>query len=261
METEIILIISILTAVIIIFIAGLLLFISRLKSRRVLYEKEKANIQEQHKHDLLNNRLKVQQQTMQFIGSEIHDSVAQKLTLATLYSRKLELENINSDIADKQQNISNIINDSLEELKDLARTLSNYSIQDKELSELVNLECRKITMAGVCQVESIIDYNRPLPFMIKSSVLRIIQEFMQNSLKHSGCSLITLNLSEKQDGLSILLADNGKGFDSVGLDANGVGLSNMKRRTKLIGGTFDLNSLTGSGTTLKIFIDHKNLYI
>ena len=71
-------------AAIIIFIAGLLLFLNQLKNRRILHEKEKSNIEKQHKLDLLNNQLKVQQQTMQFIGSEIHDSVAQKLTLATL---------------------------------------------------------------------------------------------------------------------------------------------------------------------------------
>jgi signal transduction histidine kinase len=260
METEIILIICILTAVIIIFIVGLLLFVSQLKSRRLLHEKEKANIDKQHKLDLLNNQLQVQQQTMQYIGSEIHDSVAQKLTLAILYSRKLEYEHSNQYIATRQQNISNIINDSLEELKDLSRTLSNYNIQDKELSDLINIESRKITTTGVCRVESIIDYNRPLPFIVKSSVLRIIQEFIQNSVKHSDCNLIKINVSEKQNGLSILLVDNGKGFDTDSTQSNGIGLSNMKRRTKLIGGTFDLNSRAGSGTTLELFIDYKNLF-
>jgi signal transduction histidine kinase len=260
METEIILIIAIMTAVIIIFIAGLFLFANQLKSRRLLHQKEKANIEKQHKLDLLNNQLQVQQQTMQYIGSEIHDSVAQKLTLATLYSRKLGFEHINSEMAGKQENISSIINDSLEELKDLSRTLSNYNIQDKELSELVNIECRKITTAGVCRVESIIDYNRPLSFIVKSSVLRIIQEFIQNSLKHADCNLIKINVSEKQNGLSVLLIDNGNGFDTGGTLSNGIGLSNMKRRTKLIGGTFDLNSRVGLGTTLELFIDHTNLF-
>jgi signal transduction histidine kinase len=260
METEIILIIAIMTAVIIIFIAGLFLFANQLKSRRLLHQKEKANIEKQHKLDLLNNQLQVQQQTMQYIGSEIHDSVAQKLTLATLYSRKLGFEHINSEMAGKQENISSIINDSLEELKDLSRTLSNYNIQDKELSELVNIECRKITATGVCGVESAIDYNRLLPFIVKSTVLRIMQEFIQNSLKHSDCDLIKINVSEKQNGLSVLLVDNGKGFDTDATQSNGIGLSNMKRRTKFIGGTFDLNSRAGLGTTLELFIDHKNLF-
>jgi len=248
------------TAVIIIFIVGLLLFVNQLKNRRVLHEKEKANIEKQHKLDLLNNQLKVQQQTMQFIGSEIHDSVAQKLTLATLYSRKLELEHLNSEVSGKLQSISSIIGDSLEELKDLSRTLSNYNIQDKELGDLIKIECRKITTAGVCRIESVIDYNQPLPFIVKSSVLRVIQEFMQNSLKHSGCNLITINVKENQGGLSVLLTDNGKGFDATDLHATGAGLSNMKRRIKLIGGTFELSSQAGSGTSLKLFIDHKNLF-
>lgn len=254
------LIICIMAAVIIIFIAGLLLFLNQFKSRRILHEKEKLNIEKQHRLDLLNNQLKVQQQTMQFIGSEIHDSVAQKLTLATLYSRKLGFEHPNSELAVKQENISNIINDSLEELKDLSRTLSNYSIQDNELSELIKAECNKVNAAGVCRIESVISYNKQLPYLIKTSVLRIIQEFIQNSLKHSGCELITIDVTEKQGGLSVVLSDNGKGFDMAGLQAKGIGLSNMKRRIKMTGGTFELTSQVGSGTKLEVFIDHKNLF-
>jgi signal transduction histidine kinase len=261
METEIILIISILTAVIIIFIVGLLLFVSQLKNRRLLHQKEKANIEKQHKLDLLNNQLQVQQQTMQYIGSEIHDSVAQKLTLATLYSRKLEYEYGNQDIAARQQNIGNIINDSLEELKDLSRTLSNYYIQDKELADLIHIECRKINAAGVCQIKPVIDYTQPLPFMIKSSVLRVVQEFVQNSLKHSGCNCISITVTEKEEGLLVLLSDNGKGFDVAGIQSNGIGLNNMKRRIKMIGGTFNIKSGAGLGTSAEIFISNKKLFV
>jgi signal transduction histidine kinase len=261
METEIILIIAIMTAVIIIFIAGLFLFANQLKSRRLLHQKEKANIEKQHKLDLLNNQLQVQQQTMQYIGSEIHDSVAQKLTLATLYSRKLEYEHGHHGIAAKQANISSIINDSLEELKDLSRTLSNYNIQDKELTDLINIECRKINTAGICKIESNINYTQPLPFMVKSSVIRVVQEFIQNSLKHSGCSCINIMVAKKEEGLLVLLSDDGKGFDTVGAQSNGIGLNNMKRRIKMIGGLFNMESKIGFGTSVEIFIDNKKLFV
>ncbi len=248
------------TAVIIIFIAGLFLFAGQLKSRRLLHQKEKANLEKQHKLDLLNNQLHVQQQTMQYIGSEIHDSVAQKLTLATLYSSKLRYEATSSDTAARQENISAIINDSLEELKDLSRTLFNYAIQDKELGELIKTECTKLNASGVCRVDAAIDCNQPLPFMVKSSVIRVVQEFIQNSLKHAGCSLITINVEKKEDGLHIFLNDNGKGFNPSSLQANGIGLNNIKRRIKIIGGTFNLQSGPGAGTTLEIFIHSKNLF-
>lgn len=258
-ETEIILILSIITAVILIFIAGIVLFVNQYRNRKLLNEKEKVEIEKQHKLNLLNDQLHTQKQTMQFIGNEIHDSVAQKLTLAILYSRKLEYENANTAMLDKLGDISNIINDSLEELRNLSRTLSNYEIQDKALSELLDTECKKIKATGVCQVEVVYDCNLAMGFIVKSALLRVIQEFIQNSLKHARCNLIKIVVQEQLQGLSVVIADDGKGFDIDGPSSGGIGLNNMKRRIQLISGTFSLQSKRGEGTTLTLFIDNKNL--
>jgi signal transduction histidine kinase len=258
-ETEMILILTVITAVIFIFIAGIIMFVNQYRNRMKLNEQEKAAVEKQHKLDLLSNQLKVQQQTMQFIGSEIHDSVAQKLTLATLYTRKLEYENKAPEILDKLTNIGGIISDSLEELRDLSRTLSNYDIQDSELAELLNRECNKINATGVCRVELEFDSTAQMSFIIKSALLRVIQEFIQNSIKHAECSQVKINLYQKPHGLSVTVADNGKGFDTDGPKSAGIGLNNMKRRIHLIGGEFDLQSREGHGTTLTLFIGNKNL--
>lgn len=260
-ETEIILILSIITAVIFIFIAGIVLFVNQYRNRQKLNQQEKVTLEKQHKLDLLNNQLEVQQQTMQFIGSEIHDSVAQKLTLATLYTRKLEYEATAPDLINKLADIGNIINNSLDELRDLSRTLSNYDIQDKEFSALINLECKKINATGICRVEPVFECRVPVNFIVKSAVLRVIQEFIQNSLKHSGCTLIKIQVTEKQEGLSVLVSDNGKGFNSLNTESAGIGLNNMKRRILFVGGTFDLQSQEGRGTILQLFIDNKNLML
>jgi len=247
------------TAVIIIFIAGLLLFVNQLKNRRLLHEKEKADIEKQHKLDILNDQLRTQKQTMQFIGNEIHDSVAQKLTLATLYTRKLEYENKAPEITGKLVDINAIINDSLDELRNLSRTLSNETVQDKELQELLNTECKKINATEDCRSELEYDYKLPMGFIVKSALLRVIQEFIQNSLKHAACDCIQIKVKEQANGLSVILADNGKGFNVNDPVQNGIGLNNMKRRIQLIGGTFNLQSNPGAGTTLTLFIDNKNL--
>jgi signal transduction histidine kinase len=258
-KTEIILILAITTAVIFIFIAGIILFVNQYRNRMKLNEQEKIALEKQYKLDLLSNQLKVQQQTMQFIGSEIHDSVAQKLTLATLYSRKLEYENKFPEISGRLAEIGTIINNSLEELRDLSRTLSNYDIRDKELSELLDIECKKINASGICRVELQFDCSQPMSFIVKSALLRVIQEFIQNSLKHSGCDLVSIRLNESPEGLRIVVSDNGKGFDSTGPQSGGIGLNNIKRRIHLIGGTSDIQSQVGNGTTLQLFLSTKNL--
>src|SRR6185295_2576706 len=138
------------------------------RKRKLLHVREKAAIEKQHKLDLLNNQLQIQQQTMQFIGSEIHDSVAQKLTLASIYSQKLEYENKHPDILDKVGKISSIINDSLSELRDLAKTLSNANIQDEGLTELLLLEEERVNGAGICTMQVESDFNRAMSITVKS---------------------------------------------------------------------------------------------
>jgi signal transduction histidine kinase len=196
---------------------------------------------------------------MQFIGNEIHDSVAQKLTLATLYARNMEYINKEPETADKLASISTIINDSLDELRELSRTLSNYDIRDKALDELLSLECKKVNATGLCRIEFEFDSGIQMSFIVKSSLLRVIQEFIQNSIKHAECNLLKINVCKKQDGLSVIVSDNGKGFDTNDPQSGGIGLNNMKRRIQLIGGTFNLQSQPGQGTSLQLFVGNKNL--
>ena len=79
--------------------------------------------------ELLDTQVQMQQQTMTYIGREIHDSVSQKLTLASIYAQKLEFESKDGTMSDKLKMINTIINDSLAELRDLSRTLTDSEFQ------------------------------------------------------------------------------------------------------------------------------------
>jgi len=258
-QTELKIFVVLIGLIVLVFIIGTILFVFQYRKRKLTHNKEKAALEEQHKLDLLNSRLHIQQQTMQFIGSEIHDSVAQKLTLASIYSQKLEFENKFPGLKENMQSISAIINDSLAELRELSKTLINKHIQDVALDELLQEECEKVNTTGTCRMQLVSHFSREVSVTFKSFLLRVIQEFIQNSLKHSGCDLIKIELTDTSEGLFVFASDNGKGFESEGLQSPGIGLNNMKRRIHLIGGGFDLQSAPGKGTSLKIFIDNKKL--
>jgi signal transduction histidine kinase len=258
-QTEITIFIFLANLILLIFIIGIGIFILKYRKKKLQYEKEKIEIEKQHKLDLLHNQLQIQQQTMQFIGSEIHDSVAQKLTLASIYSQKLEFENKFPDMKDRIHHISSIINASLVELRELSKTLTNTHIRDAGFTELLHDECEKINETSVCRMHVHSDFDKEMSVTVKSFLLRVIQEFVQNSLKHSGCSLIKVELKNEGDGLCIIASDNGKGFDSSNIHSSGIGLGNMKRRIHLIGGKFSLQSEPGKGTTLALFIDNKKM--
>ena len=258
-QTEITIFLSLASIMALIFIIGSVLFITQYRKRKLVFEDEKARIEKQHKMELLDTQVQMQQQTMTYIGREIHDSVAQKLTLASIYAQKMEFESGDSHTSDKLKMINAILNDSLEELRDLSRTLTDAEFQNKGLAELLNLECERVNDSGICKAKLEGTYSKVMSMTVKRSLLRVIQEFIQNSLKHSSCNSITISLEEGNDGLGIRAMDDGKGFVSANINSKGIGLNNMKRRIDLIGGEFNLESKPGKGTNLQLFIHNHQL--
>lgn len=255
MQTEITIFIIIINIIILLLISGIVLFVIEYRKRRITYNKEKQQISEQHQKEILATQLEMQTQTMQYIGREIHDSVGQKLTLASLYTQQLAYENKAPQITDKIENISAIINESLTELRRLSKSLTDDHINTSNINELLALECKKVNELQKCSVLFSSDQNRAsLSYQVKSILLRIAQEFMQNSIKHSNCKNISVSISSDEKSLHLLLQDDGQGFDADSISDAGIGLINMKKRTALIGGDYQLKSETGSGTSVAISI-------
>ena len=218
-------------------------------------KKEKWEVQELHRSELLNNKLEIKQQTLQFIGREIHDNIGQKLTLAAINAQRMELANIDPDTIRQLKGITKILNDSLEELRDLSRSLADSRSENYTFTQLLTLEAERINTTGICKVIlEVSDRVITMNVTTKNFLLRIIQEFIQNSLKHSRCKKISVTLDHNESGLTIMISDDGKGFDPQSINSEGIGLNNMDRRMKIIGGTFDLQSQPGVGTILNLYI-------
>ncbi len=248
MQKEITIFIVVVNIIILILIAGIILFVLQYRKRKISHTKE-----------LLSSQLEMQQQTMQYIGREIHDNVGQKLTLASLYTQQLAYENKAPQVNDKIENISHIINESLVELRQLSKSLTDDSIADNMITALLQKECDKVNGTKKCRVNfSSNQQNIVLTYQTKSILVRIVQEFLQNSIKHAGCKNIDVSLNVNDDALLLQLKDDGKGFDTNMVSSNGIGLNNMKKRTELIGGKFYLKSKAGIGTNLDITIPIQN---
>jgi signal transduction histidine kinase len=238
-----------------IFIAGSILYILQSRKKKIESIKEKEKSQIMHQQEILNTQLEMQTQTMQHIGREIHDNVGQKLTLASLYAQQLVYENKIPHITDKIENIGSIINESLAELRQLSKSLTDDNIKSHTIIDLLQEECEKVNQLKKCIIIFTCEqYKIELNYQQKSILLRIVQEFLQNSIKHAQCKNITVSLHEKQQIIQLYLQDDGKGFDTSITTNKGIGLANMKKRAEMIGGEFTLESKVNNGTKLTIEI-------
>lgn len=254
-ETAFIVLLILFNLIFIAFIGGIIIFIRQYKIKKKAHLKEVYDIEKIHKEELLETQLEIQTQTMKYIGREIHDNIGQKLTLVSLYVQQLEYENKAPQINDKINTISEVINQSLKELRQLSKSLTDDTIKNDDLFNLLKKECEKIEELKQCHIRFKGDDKIKINSYQKKSILfRITQEFLQNSIKHAKCKNISVLLQKTNNNILLELKDDGIGFNIEKIESKGIGLKNIQKRTELIGGIFNLESNKDLGTKLTIEI-------
>ena len=90
---------------------------------------------------------------------------------------------------------------------------------------------------------------------IETVLYRVIQETVNNVIKHAEANALDIQLTKDEEGINVMIEDNGKGFDTAFLETfDGIGLKNIKSRVEYLKGTVDFSSNLGSGTLVAIHI-------
>ncbi len=232
------------------FIISIWIYIKKYRDRKKEYLNDLKITNEIHQKELLATQLEIQQATMQEIGRELHDNIGQKLTLVSLYSQQLIFENKAPQINDKIEQVTQIINESIMDLRSLSQLLADDKINDKTSVELIQEEVDRANLVKKASISfENTSSNHDLNFREKNVLLRIVQESIQNSLKYSDCSEIKIQLSNpKENELLLKISDNGKGFEIHNHQSEGIGLKNMKKRVEILNGKFSIESSSNAGT-------------
>lgn len=248
-------IIFILTSLLLVLL--LISFISvilyRYQQKQNAYFKDIESLKTSYENTLLQSQLEIREQTLQNISREIHDNIGQKLTLAKLHLNTLCLNEPKYIVKQVGESVA-MIGEAINDLSDLSRSMSSEILLSNGFLNAVEFEAAKLKQSGLFDISFIttgdtifLDANTELV------LFRILQEALNNIVKHAGASLISIQLDYYPGRLLMQVADNGKGFDP-GQKKNGTGLSNIKKRTLLLNGVMNIHSLTGQGATLVIEI-------
>ncbi|WP_312994785.1 sensor histidine kinase [Chryseobacterium flavum] len=255
-KTELLIIIILFNIFFVMFVVAVVIYIRNYRQRKKEYLNEIEMKNEVHQREILATQLEIQQATMQQIGRELHDNIGQKLTLVSLYVQQMLYENKAPEANERIDQVSQIINQSLQDLRSLSKTLTDDNINQKEIVTLIQEEVDNTNSFKKCNISFEHNFDQlDLSFVHKNVLLRITQEFIQNSIKHSECKNIFISLNTSEDILwELKIRDNGKGFDLSKIQSNGIGLTNMKNRAKIIGADFHIESYENTGTHLHIIL-------
>ena len=237
------------------FAAAVIVYIKQYKSKKKENTMRLTAQFDEHQKELLSTQIEIQTQTMQYIGREIHDNIGQQLTLASLYMQQLARKNKTTPLGDNIANISIIINKSLTDLRTLSKNLTDDTIKSKNIVYLLKQECEKINSLQTCTVFFNCEHEKvELSYEVKTVLVRILQEFIQNSLKHADCKNIVVSLMANDKKIAFNLKDDGIGFNPKSKNFKGIGLKNTKKRIEILKGKFKLTSVVNLGTSFEIEI-------
>lgn len=240
--------------------AFMIFALSAFYRRRNRHLVETQQLQSQFQQTLLQTQLEIQEQTLHNISQEIHDNIGQVLSLTKLNLNTIDLQ----QPAAAQQKLDDsrkLVSKAIQDLRDLSKSLNSDYVTDLGLLRAIEYELELVAKTGVLQTQLDVT-GTPVRLETQKELIlfRIVQEAINNMLKHAEASLLTITVSYTATAFHINISDNGKGFDNTTPATDnkktGLGLRNMYNRSRLIGAAASITSAPGTGTTVAISLSY-----
>lgn len=232
-----------------IFISFVIISFILLRKRYIRIRTERENIQK-----FAQKLINTQEEERSRVAKELHDSIGQNLlVLKNLFS--LYQKNVKSEPKDVEK-LDNLISDSIDEVRSISSSLHPHQLRrlgfktalESMVNKLNNASINGISFEVKIHVEELKE-----PFDI--IVYRIIQEAINNIIKHSGATICNIKILRNKNIIELIISDNGKGFDS-NIQHGGLGLIGIQERAAYIDGKLNINS-SAAGTTINLIFKEK----
>ena len=235
-------------------IAGLLLQRAMRRKAEAQVRESQLNLRRSYDRirDLGARLLNAQENERARIARELHDDVSQQMSLLGI-----DLEQLNGAV---DGNAARLTHEALDRSRQIAKSIHDLShrlhparLQLLGLVGALRGLQRELSQPGVT-VTFTSDHVPPLAQELTLSLFRIVQEAVQNSIKHGKAHQVTVSLSGVDNRLRLSISDDGIGFDVDRAWGRGLGLISIQERLDAVGGTLSIRSAPGEGTTLDVAV-------
>jgi len=241
--------------IMLVLVAIVIAAIVKYQRRYRLHMEEVMAMKQTYNEELLKTKLEISEETLDKVSNEIHDNIGQMLALVKINLFTINVQDkvsTTKKIAKAKEVIVQVIQD----VRNLSHTLSPEYLSNFKLVEWIAFEVDLVKSSSAMQVtfeqvgqQRIVDPQRKL------IIIRIIQEGISNIIKHAKASNIKITIIFENE-LKIELVDDGMGF-SQNQKHTGQGLSNMKLRSKIIGGEIEIQSENMDGTSIRLTVPYE----
>ena len=214
-------------------------------------EIETRLLKENQQRDIIAASLQAEETARRSISESLHDSVGQ-----ILYAMKMNLEQL-KEIKDNPyyKQVNQLLNQVIHDVRDLSFELAPSILRDFGLTTTLKEMARRLSTRNLSVKILGVDLSN-LEMNMAVNVYRIVQELVNNSIKHGGASQINIEFARKRNTIYIQVKDNGKGFPTSKRShiGSGTGLSSIRNRLNLYQGAMDIETHENKGTTVSVHL-------
>ena len=263
-EKNTILLYSVIAVSVLILISAILSMIGIRNRHRLKIAEQNTQISKKEIDDLLQTQelklmsamLEGQDEERNRIAKDLHDRLGGILSIVRLHFKAME-KNIHQLEAQNQEQYAlatHLLHEASETVRSISHDIGDRLLMNLGLIPALQDLANTIESSKALEV-SVIHHGmkEELDKKIEINLFKIIQELLSNILKHAEAKSITINLIQKTNTLTVMVEDDGKGFDQNSENFNeGMGLLNIRSRIDELNGIFDIDSQPGYGTTITL---------
>lgn len=204
--------------------------------------------------ELAGRLIVAQEQERARIARDLHDDINQRLAVASIRLSALRRKVDERNRQDVSQLQSELIALS-EDVRHLSHDLHPSMLTQTGLTAALAALCQNLRKRHGPDIDLLVSpHAKDLPEDVALCIYRVVQEGLGNAIRHASARRIEVALQVRHDDVTLTIADNGKGFAVDDQGHRGLGLMSIDERTKLLNGSYQLQSMPGRGTELCIRI-------
>lgn len=212
-------------------------------------------LQQEKEINLLKASMKGEERERTRIAYELHDGIggmlaAIKMNFGAVKQRYEHLYRL-----DEMSSLMSMLEDTTDELRKTAHNLMPGILVSHSLAEALQIWCSNINATGGLHISlRITEFDNTLPKDLELMLYRMIQELVQNIIKHASATKAEVDLAHRDGEIHIFVEDDGDGFTNAG-HSEGFGLQNLRYRVQALQGEMYIDTAAGKGTAVSIRLD------
>ncbi len=260
--TQVYLIIGVSVVAMLLMAGSIILFVLYYQKRMTEEQLGRQRMEIAYQKKMIEAALESQEKERRRVAGDLHDSIGAMLSTIRLSL----ISHVKRNPADKESitESKKMLDETIESVRRISRDLMPSTLERFGLVQAIKEICDRFqSSSAIPIVFREIGETPPLSQARELMLFRIIQELLNNGMKHAQASNLRVTL-QNADSLLVIVEDDGKGFDydrqkNEKVSGKGLGLFNIENRARLAGGTVDLQSVSGKGTTITITVPYEDI--